>query len=130
MVQYESYSSVPQQVRDIVANKCKLLDLYIVFQTGDNEYTALIHDQVSQRTTKLVFSRSSTYGVYSVRVDEEAAWEFTVSNEYYVYSNVGYGSALDLPVVDGLAAHSLVFLTCIVCFWIFFRSVLFKRLRR
>ena len=43
MTQYENNSSIPQAVRDIVANKISLLDSYILMQTAEQEYTALIN---------------------------------------------------------------------------------------
>lgn len=128
MVQYEIYGTIPQTVRDLIANKCKLLDLYILFQTGENEYTALIFDQVTKETTQYVFTRSSNYGAYSVTISE-GVWEYTVNNEYYTYSNVGYGVALDLPVTDGVIAHCSIFITCALIFAILFRSILFPWLK-
>lgn len=128
MVQYDSYGTIPQAVRDLIANKCKLLDQYILMQTGENEFTALIYDPVKKETTQYVFTRASNYGAYSVKASE-GVWAFTVSNEYYTYSNVGYGSSLDLPVIEGVIAHSCVFMTCVLVFAILFRSVLFPWLK-
>ena len=89
MTQHNEYSSVPQMVRDIVANRCTLLDEYIVFQTGDYTYGALIHNLVTGDVTELTFSRYSNYGTYTVS-ESEGTWEFKVNNEYYCYSNCGY----------------------------------------
>lgn len=124
MQQYNSYSSIPQQVRDVVANKCKLLDHYILIQTGEYEYTALIHDIVTDDVTQLRFTRADNYSTYYV-VQSDGTWEYTVSNEYYCYSNVGLGAALDLPVMDGVVAHAAVVLTIVIMFLLVFRSSLF-----
>lgn len=124
MTQYDEYSTIPQQIRDIVANKVKLLDEYILFQTGENEYTALIHDLITDKVTRLSFSRSTNYGVYAVS-QSEGVWEYTVRNEYYCYSNIGYGAALNLPVIEGIQAHSAAVFTSVLMFLVVFRSLLF-----
>lgn len=124
MVQYDSYSTIPQQVRDLIANKCKLLDQYILMQTGENQYTALINDPVTGTTKQFVITRGSNYGAYFVS-ESEGTWDYTVTNEYYTYSNIGYGSALDTPVTEGVTAHSCAVMTCVLVLAILFRSVLF-----
>ena len=129
MVQYTDYSTVPQTVRDVVANKCHLLDQYILMQTGQNEYTALIHNPVLDETVQLVFTRGSNYSAYNV-MQTNGVWEYTVSNEYYCYSNVGYGAALDLPVVEGIQAHSCAVIVCVLMLAIMFKGVLFPCLDR
>lgn len=132
MVQYSDYGTVPQAVRDLVANKCQLLDQYILMQTGQSEYTALIRNPVTDTTTQIVVSRASNYGTYTV-VQTYGVWDYTVTNEYYCYSNIGYGAALDLPVVEGLQAHAGAVVVCVLMLAIMFKGVLFPcldRLRR
>lgn len=129
MIQYSDPGTVPQQIRDIVANKVKLLDEYIVFQTGEYQYTALIHDVVTDEVTRLTFTRANNYSTYTVD-QSEGVWEFTLSNEYYCYSNVGYGAALDLPVMEGVQAHSSAVITVVLMFLIVFKSALFPFRRK
>lgn len=129
MTQHNEYSSIPQTVRDIVANRCSLLDEYIVMQTGDNRYGALIHNLVTNEVTELTFSRVSNYGQYNV-AESEGTWEFTVNNEYYVYSNCKIGSALDLPVYDGVIAFGTVTLVIVLMFLVVFKGWLFPFFRR
>lgn len=124
MTQYNEYGSIPQQIRDIVANKIKVLDEYILFQTGENEWCALIHDLITDEVVQLMFTRSSSYGAYFV-TETVGNWEFTVTNQYYCYSNVGLGAALDLPVYDGVQAHSSIVLIVVLMFLVVFRSTLF-----
>lgn len=124
MIQYDGYTTIPQQVRDIVANKCKLLDEYILLQTGEREYTALIRDMVTDEVTCYTFTRAADYGVYSM-LETVGTWEYTVRNEYYCYSNIGYGAALELPVMEGVQAHSAVVFTVVLMFLVVFRSTLF-----
>lgn len=129
MTQYTDYSSVPTQIQNVVANKCQLLDQYILFQTGQYEYTALVRNPITKETKAYTFTRSNNYSQYSVAVTD-ADWSYSVSNEYYCYSNIGYGSALDLPVVEGVTAHAAVVLVCVLMLAIMFKGVLFKCIRR
>lgn len=126
-----SYSNPPADVQNLIANKVKLLDSYILFQTGENEYKAIVYDNVSKRGEEYTISRpgSGYYNYYTVSSQEVDTFEYTVSNEYYVYSNTGVGKSLDLPVMEGVTAHSVIILACVVMFAIVFKGVLFKCLR-
>ncbi len=128
MTQYTEYGSIPQAVRDLIANKISLLDSYILMQTGDQQYTALIN-KPALGCKQYVISRTSNYGQYSVS-ESVGTWNYSVRNEYYVYSNVGYGAALDLPVVDHSIAHASVILACALMLAIVFKGALFPCLRK
>lgn len=129
MTQYDSYSTIPQAVRDVVANKISLLDFYILMQTGQYEYTALVYKPGLNECRKYVFTRGDNYSSYSV-VESEGSFEYTVTNEYYCYSNVGYGAALDLPVTELATAHASVILACALMLAIVFKGAIFPCLRR
>ena len=129
MIQYIDPGTVPQQIRDIVANKVGLLDEYIVFQTDEYQYSALIHDVVTDDVTRLTFTRGSNYSAYTID-QSEGVWDFTLTNEFYTYSNVGYGAALDLPVMEGVQAHASVIFTVVLMFLIVFKSALFPFRRK
>lgn len=129
MVQYVSNGTVPQAVRDLVANKCHLLDEYILMQTGEYEYTALIRNPVTKDVSQIVVTRGNNYGAYSVS-NSSGQWAYTVTNEYYCYSNIGYGAALDLPVVEGLTAHASAVVVSVLMLAIMFKGVLFPCLDR
>lgn len=129
MVQYNSTGTVPQAVRDLVANKCHLLDEYILMQTGEYEYTALIRNPVTKDVSQIVVTRGNNYGAYSVS-KSAGQWAYTVTNEYYCYSNIGYGAALDLPVVEGLTAHASAVVVSVLMLAIMFKGVLFPCLDR
>lgn len=129
MTQYTDYSTVPSQIRDIVANKCSLLDSYILFQTGSGQYVALIQDAVTGEVVQLLFSRGDSYNHYTVK-ESVGSWEYTITNEYYCYSNIGLGSALDLPVYDVIQAHASAVLTVILMFLVVFKSSLFPFRKR
>lgn len=129
MTQYTEYGTVPQAVRDLVANKISLLDSYILMQTGEQQYTALVN-KPALGCKQYVISRTGNYNTqYSVS-ESAGDWEYTVRNEYYVYSNVGYGAALSLPVVDQSIAHASVIMACAVMLAIVFKGVLFPCLKK
>lgn len=134
----ESYSNPSSDIQNLVANKVRLLDQYILMQTGQYEYTALVYNGNTKECKQYTISRSSSSSYNTQYVVSEAAadFEYTVSNEYYVYSNVGYGKALDLPVYEGVISHSLTIICCFLMFAVVFKGALFpcikairKRLR-
>lgn len=128
MTQYTDYGSIPQAVRDLVANKISLLDSYILMQTGENQYTALVN-KPALGCKQYVIQRGSNYGQYTVR-ESAGTWDYTVMNEYYCYSNVGYGAALSLPVADLSIAHASVIMSCALMLAIVFKGVLFPCLKK
>lgn len=130
MTQYTDYGSIPQAVRDLVANKISLLDSYILMQTGQYEYTALINKPGLNKCQQIRVARSSNYNSDYVVSVSSGTWDFDVTNEYYCYSNVGYGAALDLPVVQGVTAHATVILACALMLAIIFKGALFRCLKK
>lgn len=129
MVQYNQYSGIPEMVRDIVANKVSLLDQYVLFQTGEYEYTALIKNTSTGEVKQYRFYRTGTYSQYAVE-ETEGTWEYTYHNEYYTYSNMKFGSSLELPVVDGVTAHASIIMCVTLMFAIIYKGVLFPCLAR
>lgn len=129
MTQYTDYGTIPQAVRDLVANKISLLDNYILMQTGPYEYTALVNKPGLNKCVQYTISRLANYGTYSMRVST-GTWDYAVSNEYYCYSNVGYGAALSLPVTELATAHATVIIACALMLAIVFKGVLFRCLKK
>lgn len=132
MTQYTDYGSIPQAVRDLVANKISLLDSYILLQTGEYEYTALVNKPgIGCRQYQVRRVSSSGYGQYVYQLTETAGtWDYSVSNEYYCYSNVGYGAALSLPAAELSIAHATVIMSCALMLAIVFKGVLFPCLKK
>lgn len=127
MTQYADYGSIPQAVQDLVASKISLLDQYILFQTGDREYTALINKPgIGCQQIRIYRDNNAYSGAYHVAVSS-GTWDYTVSNEYYAFSNVGYGAQLDLPVTASATAWASVILACALILAIFFREILFRK---
>lgn len=125
------YSSTDSTVQATVANKISLLDQYILMQTGEYEYTALVRNPFTKKTTQYKFTRNGNYSSgYSLVTSSGVEWDYKVTNEVYVFSNMGRGRALDLPVYDGVISHSLIIMCCALLFAIVYKGVLFKCLDR
>lgn len=128
----ESYGSISSDIQNLIANKISLLDQYILMQTGQYEYTALVYNPNTKKCMEYTISRSSSsgYSNYYTVSAAETDFKYTVSNEYYVFSNVGYGKSLDLPVNDGVQSHSMIIVCIILLFAIVFKGALFRCLKR
>lgn len=128
-----SYSNASEDIQNLVANSVSVLDQYILMQTGEYEYTALIKNMASKEVEQIIVSRSTSsgyYNQYSVSRQDGADFDFTVSNEYYVYSNVGYGKSLNIPAYEGIRTYGITSLTVLVFFMVVFKGALFKCLRK
>lgn len=130
--QYTNSYSVPSSdVQAVVNARVSLLDRYIIMQTGDYQYTALIQKGVTNEVLQLVFSRTS--GNYSNPwqiVESEGAFEYSVTCPYYVVSNVGLGRQMDLLCWRGVSSWALVVIASFVCLWVLFKGVLFRWRKR
>lgn len=124
-----SYGSISSDIQNLIANKCSILDRYILMQTDEYEYTALVYNPCTKKCTQYTISRiSSSNSRYQVR-QSDGTFDYEVTNEYYVYSNDGYGKALNLPVTNSVIAFSLLIISCTLMFAVVFKGVLFKCLR-
>ena len=128
----DSYSSPSADIQNLIANKCSILDRYVLMQTGEYEYTALVYNPCTKKCTQYTISRITTTG-YNNRykiTSKDSTFDYNVTNEYYVYSNDGLGKALNLPVTESVTSFSLLIIACSLMFGIVFKGVLFKCLRR
>ena len=126
----DNYSSIPSQVVSIVNNKCSLLDKFIIMQTSDRQYTALVYNVCSKKGKQYVFTRPTNVNYYTVYESDISNFDYTVNNEYYVYSNDGIGQSVDLMVYHGATAHAVVIVALFIMFAVIFKGALFKCLRR
>ena len=127
----DSYSNPSVDIQNLIANKCSILDRYVLMQTGEYEYTALVYNPCTKKCTQYTISRISQSG-YNNRykiTSKDSTFDYNVTNEYYVYSNDGIGKALNLPVTESVTSFSLLIIACSLMFGIVFKGVLFKCLR-
>lgn len=128
-----SYSSPSSDIQNIVANSVSLLDKYVLFQTGENEYTALIKNIASKEIEQIQIYRDSSSSFNSrYQVSRQTVNDFSwnISNEYYTYSNCGFGKSLNIPSYQGALTYGVTALTTLVFFAVVFKGVLFKCLRK
>lgn len=130
----DNYSSISADIQNIVANDVSLLEDYVLMQTGQYEWTALINTRLINKCRYIRITRSSgsSYNNHYTVSRGEYSGKFgaSVSNEYYTYSNVGVGRSLNLPIHDTAVSYSIVFIACLVAFAVVFKGVLFKCLKR
>lgn len=130
-----SYNTPSTQIQNIVANSVSLLDEYVLFQTGEYEYTALIKNIASGDVEQITISReysgigsSSWYTVEREKVDN---FDYTITNEYYTVTNVGQGQALaNIPSHNGILSFAMTGICVLVFFGVIFKGALFKCLKR
>lgn len=120
-IQYTSSNSIPSNVRDTLSSKVRPWNDYIILQTGQGQYTLLEKSLFNDDCRSIVAMRSND-GTYHY-TEQESEFDFIVTNETVVYSNIGYGSRLDLPVVQEVNTVCIVALTILVFIWVLFGRV-------
>ena len=134
MIQYtDSFSSCPTEIQNIVANDIAINEIYVLMQTGQNEWTAQIYTLGLGKSRQIKFNRNSQTGYnnyYTVTRSKDIEFKTVYENEYYVFSNMGFGKSLELPVYQGLQTYSLMIISCILLFAVVFKGALFKCLKR
>lgn len=129
----DSYSSASSDIQNIVANDISLLEEYVLVQTGQYEWTALINTKGINKCRQIIITRNSpNYNTaYTVsRSNYSGEFGAIVENEYYTFSNVGIGKSLNLPIHDIVTSYSLISMCCILLFAVVFKGALFKCLKR
>ena len=132
ITQFSDYGSIGADVQNLVANSVSVLDQYILMQTGEYEYTALIKNLASKDVEKIVIRRDTVNydKKYYVERSNGSNFDYNVSNEYYVFSNVGIGKSLDIPSYEGIRTYGMTSLTVLVFFMVVFKGALFKCLKK
>lgn len=132
ITQSSDYGSIGVDVQNLVANSVSVLDQYILMQTGEYEYTALIKNLASKDVEKIVIRRNNTNydKKYYVERSNGSNFDYNVSNEYYVFSNVGIGKSLNIPSYEGIRTYGMTSLTVLVFFMVMFKGALFKCLKK
>lgn len=134
ITQYDGRSTAPSDIQSYVVSRTSLMDRYLLMQTGENQYTALVYDPVLKTCTQYRFDRVSSGSggyYYGYTVTESAGtWDYRVTNDLYVFSNTDIGRRLDRPIVAESTAFALVAMLCVLTFAVLFKGVLFRCLRK
>ena len=124
-----NYKSAGSDIQNIVANSVSVLDKYVLFQTGEYEYTALVKNVASKEVEKIVITRNNSNSYYTVNRSNINNFDYSYTNEYYTYSNCGFGRSLSVPSYQGAVTYGITALVTLVFFGVIFKGVLFKCLR-
>lgn len=101
-----SYSLPSSSVCQYFRNYIMPTDNYIIIQDGQYSYACII-DRVIGDDYIYRVSRSDSSGEYTTSKQVTNDLTYSVSNDYYVYSNVGIGTKLDIdysPFICGFLA--------------------------
>lgn len=131
MVQYET-SSISNTWLKVFYSKIGPLDEYVIFQTSENSYGCLIRRIPSKEVIQYTITRTgSNYGsyYYTLSEDKTSDWDYTITNELYVYSNVGAGTMETLPVHEIMVCWSITGAVCLLFLALVFKGALIKCLR-
>lgn len=131
MTQYET-SSISSTWLNVFYSKIGPLDEYVIMQVGENSYGCLVRRIPSREVVEYTITRTgSGYGNYYYTLSEvdNASWDYTVSNELYVYSNVGLGTMQVLPVHEFMVCWGITGFVCLVFLALVFKGAVFKCLR-
>lgn len=134
VTQSTDYSTISSTVLQLFYSKLGPLDEYIIMRTDEDEYTMLVRKIPSGTVTEYVCTRvyaSSSWGSsYYDITSSSGDFDYSVSNEFYVYSNVGLGTMDILPVHEIMTSFACVSLCCLIFLAVMFKGALFKICRK
>lgn len=122
-----SYGAIPEIVREDAESRIGIFDRYILYRTGDNQYTLYVNKVVG---TDYYVSYNYNNGYYTNSVGTWTVEEPSLSAPMYSYSNLGYGYTLESNNLPSFMAFCLGGLVVTLFLGIFFKGVIFKCLRR
>lgn len=103
-------------------------DDYLIMQDGEYSYVCLI-DRIIGDDYIIRVSRSNSYSsVYTTEKTVTDDLTYTLYNDYYVYSNMGIGSKLDIDYSPFICCFLGILFGCIL-FKSIFGGVLLRRKR-
>lgn len=131
IIQYE-YSTVPSTAKSLFYSKIGILDQYVIMTTGEYEYTLLCRNIADGNVRQFEITRTSynTGSYYECTEVSNPTWEYTITHEYYVYSNTGMGIMETLPVHAIISSWAMVGIVCIAAMAVVFKGALYPCLRR
>lgn len=99
-IQYQ-YTTVPADVQTLFASQVGLIDRYIIYAVEQYKYEMLLRkpwgDYELHTVERIQYGTGYNYQ-YVYNFEETTDTSYAVRNEYYVYSNIGYGRQIELPV--------------------------------
>lgn len=133
ITQYTTSYSVPSaDIQALSASKVGFLDSYVLMQTGQYEYQLITQRAGTHSVNQYRFYRTSNIqnNYWQVSEVSNPSFDYHITNEYYVFTNVGAGRQLSLPIYEQVTSFSLMIISCALMFTIVFKGVFAKCLRR
>lgn len=132
IIQYDN-ETVPSTAKNLFYSKIGILDQYVIMATGEYEYTLLarnIADDTVRQYEITRYKNGSYDNYYECTEVSNPTWDYTITHEYYVYSNTGLGIMETLPVHAIISSWSMVGIVCIAALAVVFKGALYPCLRR
>ena len=130
--QYDN-ETVPTVAKNLFYSKIGILDQYVIMATGDYEYTLLTRNIADDTVRQYEITRykNGSYDNYYECIEvRNPTWDYTITHEYYVYSNTGQGIMETLPVHAIISSWAMVGVVCIAALAVVFKGALYPCLRR
>lgn len=129
--QYNDVSSLPSAAyRDYILTYADLWDHYIIYQSGQYEYTGYVWDDWGN-STLITIERQSDTGYNSrwrTSIDFNVDHQYFITEPMYAYSTEKGDGQYYLPQnFQAASAISQLILTTVVAFVLVFRGVLLRR---
>lgn len=130
-IQYQDVSSLPSATyRDYILSYVDMWDHYVIYQSGQYEYTGYIWDEWGN--TKLITITREYEDGYTYRwrsdIDYDVQHSYFISEPMYAYSTErGEGQYYMPQNHQAAAAISQLILTVTIAFVLMFRGILCRR---
>ena len=129
--QYEQYSTISNTYLEFFYSKLGPIDEYIIMRTGDSQYSMLVHRLPQGKIEQYdIIPNPGGYKGYHVNHNPNADWGYSIENELYVYSNIGYGTMEVLPCHEIMVCWGVTAMVSLVMLMLVFKGALFKCLRK
>lgn len=125
--------TVPTVAKNLFYSKLGVLDQYVIMATGEYEYALLARNIADGTIRQYEINRykNGSYDNYYECIEvSNPTWDFTITHEYYVYSNTGQGIMETLPVHAIISSWAMVGIVCIAALAVVFKGALYPCLRR
>lgn len=129
--QYQDVSSLPSATyRDYILSYADMWDHYVIYQSGQYEYTGYIWDDWGNSTLITIVRQSDTgYNTrWRTSIDYDVDHNYFISEPMYAYSTEkGEGQYYMPQNYQAASAISQLILTVTVAFVLMFRGILCRR---
>lgn len=122
-----NYGSIPDIVREDAESRIGIFDRYILYKTGDSQYTLYVNKVVG-KDYECTYNYNNGY--YTNTISNWTVEEPSLSAPMYSFSNLGYGYTLTSNNIDTFVAFALGGIVVALFLGIMFKGAIFKCLKR